>query len=143
MSVKLRRYLSVWMLLVAYCFSVGGAAFAVLSCHCVEQEADKMHVCCRSCDVHTDCDSHSVSFNTSCCGVDHSKASELYTTVSSSSPERNMKIVIVDLPALLVAEETTIPVNPVHWETVTERPFLAHSTAHLLSSGLRAPPVFV
>ena len=38
MSVKLRRYMSVWMLLVAYCFSVGAAAYAVLSCHCMGQE---------------------------------------------------------------------------------------------------------
>ena len=44
MSVKLRRYMSVWMLLVAYCFSVGAAAYAVLSCHCLERERGEGHI---------------------------------------------------------------------------------------------------
>jgi hypothetical protein len=50
---------------------------------------------------------------------------------------------IVDLPAILAAEMTAIPFDSVHWATVSERLCLAHSTVHLLSSGLRAPPVFV
>ena len=99
MSVKLRRYMSVWMLLVAYCFSVGAAAYAVLSCHCLERERGEVHICCRGCDIHTECDSHSVSFKAVCCGVDHSKASELYTSVSSSQWERDTKVMIVDLPS--------------------------------------------
>ena len=115
MSVKLRRYMSVWMLLVAYCFSVGAAAYAVLSCHCMGQEKGEVHICCRGCDIHTECDSHSAGFKAVCCGVDHSKVSEL----------------------------TAIPFDSVHWATVSERLCLAHSTVHLLSSGLRAPPVFV
>ena len=143
MSVKLRRYMSVWMLLVAYCFSVGAAAYAVLSCHCMERERGEVHICCRGCDIHTECDSHSVSFKAVCCGVDHSKASELYTSVSSSQWERDTKVMIVDLPAILAAEMTALPFDSVHWATVSERPCLAHSTVHLLSSGLRAPPVFV
>ena len=108
MSVKLRRYMSVWMLLVAYCFSVGAAAYAVLSCHCLERERGEVHICCRGCDIHTECDSHSVSFKAVCCGVDHSKASELYTSVSSSQWERDTKVMIVDLPAILAAEMTAL-----------------------------------
>ena len=56
MSVKLRRYMSVWMLLVAYCFSVGAAAYAVLSCHCMGQEKGEVQIRCRGCDIHTECD---------------------------------------------------------------------------------------
>lgn len=143
MSVKLRRYMSVWMLLVAYCFSVGAAAYAVLSCHCMGQEKGEVHICCRGCDIHTECDSHSAGFKAVCCGVDHSKVSELYTSVSSFQWERDTKVMIVDLPAILAAEMTAIPFDSVHWATVSERLCLAHSTVHLLSSGLRAPPVFV
>ena len=58
--------MSVWMLLVAYCFSVGAAAYAVLSCHCLERERGEVHICCRGCDIHTECDSHSVSFKAVC-----------------------------------------------------------------------------
>ena len=36
--------MSVWMLLVAYCFSVGAAAYAVLSCHCMGQEKGEVHI---------------------------------------------------------------------------------------------------
>lgn len=120
--------MSVWMLLVAYCFSVGAAAYAVLSCHCLERERGEVHICCRGCDIHTECDSHSVSFKAVCCGVDHSKASELYTSVSSSQWERDTKVMIVDLPAILAAEMTALPFDSVHWATVSERPCLAHST---------------
>ena len=56
---------------------------------------------------------------------------------------RDTKVMIVDLPAILAAEMTAIPFDSVHWATVSERLCLAHSTVHLLSSGLRAPPVFV
>ena len=115
MSVKLRRYMSVWMLLVAYCFSVGAAAYAVLSCHCMGQEKGEVHICCRGCDIHTECDSHSAGFKAVCCGVDHSKVSELYTSVSSSQWERDTKVMIVDLPAILAAEMTAIPFDSVHW----------------------------
>ena len=102
-----------------------------------------MHICCRGCDIHTECDSHSAGFKAVCCGVDHSKVSELYTSVSSSQWERDTKVMIVDLPAILAAEMTAIPFDSVHWATVSERLCLAHSTVHFLSSGLRAPPVFV
>jgi len=107
------------------------------------QERGEVHICCRGCDIHTECDSHSAGFKAVCCGVDHSKVSELYTSVSSSQWERDTKVMIVDLPAILAAEMTAIPFDSVHWATVSERSCLAHSTVHLLSSGLRAPPVFV
>ena len=137
--MKLRKLISL-LLVSVYLFAVGGAAYNALACECVSFRTHSAHVCCHHC-AH-DCDTTSgPAVAGSCCGDAHSTEVELYTRVSSSDDEDQSRILVLDLPAALAAECPCPAHVPLLRETPAERhaPFI--EDAHVLSVGLRAPPV--
>lgn len=140
--MKLRKYVSIGLLLV-YCLAVGGAAYTVLSCRCVQWGVTRTHVCGGCCVLHADRYSSCESVKSVCCGMDHSTATDLYTATSAPSSERDVRIAVVDLPAALSSVESEISTGFSLHEPVSAPPFRRVETAFLSVSGLRAPPAFL
>ena len=145
MRQNVRKYLMALTLLLVYTLTIGSMAYHVLTCHCGEALAEHTHVCCHagSCVTHSDCLNHTTDLDTSCgCGVDHSRAEDLYT--ASPSSERNEKsAAVVDLPYALPTETLLALQNLPVRELIFEHPVLLYGTCAAPTVGLRAPPVFV
>lgn len=134
--MKLRRLFTLCLLAV-YLLSVGGAAWAALTCPCVARRAhEKRHVCnieyVRA---------HATSFSADCCGSHLNDAAGLYTAASGQEKQLRRAVTAPEMqPALPVAVAVAFD-EPLMAERHWERPLLFRSDPLVLHAGLRAPPV--
>lgn len=139
--MKLRRLFTLCLLAV-YLLSVGGAAWAALTCPCVARRAhEKRHVCNIECVQRHDDRAHVTSFSADCCGSHLNDAAGLYTAASGQEKQLRRAVTAPEMQSALPAAVAVTLDEPLAAERHWERPLLFRSDPPVLHAGLRAPPV--
>lgn len=153
--MRVKQFIA-WILLTVYLLAVGGSATLSLSCKCVAMQARSNHSThiCSCCCEHEQIDCKALyewevseaetaahaRFKAPCCGNHHSTEIDLYTGNSSES-ERQIRLLVLDLPAIFISESADIVVATLSCEQLAQRTIPDLLQAHTRSAGLRAPPV--
>lgn len=151
--MRVKQFIA-WILLAVYLLAVGVPALCSLSCKCVSMRARSAqadHVCCCHCGcAQVNLDAADQLFATvagadetikaPCCGKHHSTEIDLYTG-NSQDGERYIRLVILDLPATLIPENSDFIAEHFPCNRLARGAIPDLLQAHACSAALRAPPV--
>lgn len=140
--MKLRRLYTLCLLAV-YLLSVGGAAFAALTCPCLKHHThQRRHVCDAECVQRHDFQAHGTAFTENCCGSHLNGDAGLYLPGSQHEKQSRRALPAADLTAALPvpAMRLSAPEQVLVGRLCTS-PLLFRSAPPVLHAGLRAPPV--
>lgn len=141
--MKLRRLYTLCLLAV-YLLSVGGVAFATLTCPCLTRHThEQRHVCDARCMERNDYRAHSTAFSENCCGSHKNGDAGLYIFPDSNYEKQARRALrAADMPSALPVYAMQFPQpDPILLGRICQPRLIFRSDPPVLHAGLRAPPV--